>query len=290
MVIKIWGTRGSVPVPGDGTKKYGGNTPCIEVISSSDEAVIIDAGTGIRELGNKILETPDDFKKINILLSHTHWDHIQGMPFFAPLYNEKFNVDIYSFSYNGYGLDHFIDAQMRPEFFPVNKAIFKAKVTYKKLIKGEDVKLGGVTISSIPTHHSRGTLAFKVTQGGKSFVYMTDNEILYDSETLKPTTEDIIRRNMDLINFCHGCDYLIHDTMYSLEDFSDKVGWGHTNNISAALFSSAAKVKNLILFHYSPEYDDKQIDKIVESTEKFIAENELDVNCIPSSEGLELKL
>ncbi|MBL1211959.1 MAG: MBL fold metallo-hydrolase [Ignavibacteriae bacterium] len=291
MVLKIWGTRGSVPVPGEGTKKYGGNTPCIEVISGSDEeAIIVDAGTGIRELGNKITENPNDFKRINILLSHTHWDHIQGMPFFAPLYNEKFVVDIYSYSYNGYGLDHFIDAQMRPEFFPVNKAIFKANVTYKKLIKNEDIQLGGVQISSVATHHSRGTLAFRLNKNGKSIVYMTDNEVLYNEENGQPKLEDVLNRNKELLKFCSGCDYLIHDTMYKLDDFSDKMGWGHSNNIAAALFASAAKAKNLILFHYSPEYNDEKIDELFHETEKFIAVNNLDINCLPSHEGLEIKL
>jgi phosphoribosyl 1,2-cyclic phosphodiesterase len=289
MVVKFWGTRGSVPVPGEGTQKYGGNTPCLEIISDSGEYVIIDAGTGIRELGNKIVEEKS-FKKIVILLSHTHWDHIQGLPFFAPLYDEYFEVDIYSYSDNGYVLDHFIDAQMRPEFFPVNKAIFKAKVKYKKLSKDEIYNFGNLTFKLLTTHHSRGTLSFRIEQGKKSIVYMTDNEILYNSDVMDPQKEDIEIKNKEIIKFCNDADYLIHDTMYMLKDFSSRVGWGHSNNIAAAILTNLAKVKNLILFHYSPEYSDNMVEELINSTEKFISQNNFNINCIPSTEGLEIKL
>src|SRR4030043_227805 len=135
MTIKFWGTRGSIPVPGNSTTKYGGNTPCIQVSNKSGEFIIIDAGTGIRELGKDIIKNNHN-KNITIFISHTHWDHIQGLPFFHPLYNEEYNVIIHSNTHEGMTFDHIIEAQWHPVFFPVNNDIIKENIKFDNIMAG----------------------------------------------------------------------------------------------------------------------------------------------------------
>ena len=289
MVIKFWGTRGSVPVPGKNTIRYGGNTPCLQIISAKGETLIIDAGTGIRELGNYLLKSSGS-NQLKLFISHTHWDHIQGLPFFGPFYFPDYLINIYSSIENGVSSDHIFDAQMNPFFFPVNKDVFKAKVKYHKISPGHQYHFNDLKVQTCKVHHSKGTLAFKFIENGKSAVYMTDNEIFYDTENNKPNFDSISDQNEDLINFCRNADYLIHDSMYSLKDYNSKIGWGHSNNISLAHFSMYAGIKNLVLFHYDPDYTDQVVDSLLENTKKFLTKNSSPIKCLASSENMKIKV
>lgn len=286
MVVKFWGTRGSIPVPGPRTLLFGGNTPCIQVITEKKEVIILDAGTGVRELGKELIK--GDKKEINLLISHSHWDHIHGIPFFLPLFRKEFKVNIFSCNDNGFDAESIIDTQMQPSFFPVNKEVFNANVTYNALSSGEKYNIAGVLIETLKVNHSKGTLSFKITEKGKSVVYMTDNEIKFDVKNEAIDINSLKNLNSELIDFCSDCEYLIHDSMYNLESFNEKVGWGHSNNVSLAYFSILAGVKNLVLFHYDPDYSDAIVEEMLDGTKKILQECNKTINCIASKEGLEI--
>ncbi|MCF8240266.1 MAG: MBL fold metallo-hydrolase [Melioribacteraceae bacterium] len=290
MKLKFWGTRGSIPVPGEKTLKYGGNTPCIEIRSGNNDLIILDAGTGIREFGKELIKS-NPLEEMHLFISHSHWDHIQGLPFFGPFFREDFKANIYSFT-NGYmHVDNILDAQMNPNFFPVGKEVFPANIKYNKINDQSKLQFGELELSTCKVHHSEGTLSFKAKENGKTFVYMTDNEIFYNAdEDHEPNLKRIFDMNESLIEFCSGADYLIHDSMYSFNDFRTKIGWGHSNNIALAYFSKLANIKNLVLFHYDPDYCDSDIDALLESTTKKLRELDTNIDCIASSEGMQLEL
>lgn len=286
MKVKFWGTRGSIPVPGKKTIKYGGNTPCIEVTHKNDPMIILDAGSGIRELGENILKEKK-YKDLKILITHTHWDHIQGLPFFRPLYEEGYTVTIHSNVNNGMRIENIIDSQMNPNFFPVSKDVFRSKVHFSKIVAKSEYKIGEFLVETTLSHHSKGTLAYKLTIDDKSLVYLTDNELIYDTDK-SPKLDDVRKWNEDLIGFVAGADYLIHDTTYKLKDFKPKIGWGHSNSVSAAMFAHLAGVKNFILFHYDPMYSDDDVDEVCADAAKTLKKINSPVNCLASYDGLEI--
>lgn len=288
MKIKFWGTRGSVPVPGKNTIKYGGNTPCIQ-ISDGDDFIILDAGTGIRELGNELLQNTE-CNDIHILISHTHWDHIQGLPFFSPIYTDQCKLKIYAESKFDSSIDRIFETQWDPNYFPVTAEIFNEKVRYEVIGPLKNKIINDFTISSINTHHSEGTLAFRIERGGKSMVYMTDNELYYDAKNKLPSFEEILENNKDQVNFINNADILIHDVMYQHEDYGAKIGWGHSNNFSASIFATLGKVKQLFLFHYDPDYSDDKIQELQNETKNYLLELKSPVICRASYDGLELEI
>ena len=287
MVMKFWGVRGSIPVPGQNTIKYGGNTPCLQ-ITTKDDLIILDAGTGLRELGN-LLVKENTFKKIHILLTHNHWDHIQGIPFFQPLFKKDYLINIYSNPNNGLNAELTVDALMNPDFFPVDKEVFQAKIKYFSIVPEKSFWIGDARIDSIRLNHAKGTVAFKITNEGKSVVYMTDNEIMYNEENGKLEIVSLKKLNKNIIQFCKNCDYLIHDSMYLFEDFKNKKGWGHSNNISSAYLSLCSDTKNLSLFHFNPDYHDNTIDKMVNDTIEFIRLQNSQINCFAAKENLTIE-
>ncbi|MCF8260411.1 MAG: MBL fold metallo-hydrolase [Melioribacteraceae bacterium] len=285
MKIKFWGTRGSLPVPGEDTIQFGGNTPCLEIIDDNENKIIIDAGTGIRTLG-RIIANNHSTKNIDILLTHTHWDHIQGLPFFAPFFSNKFKINIHTNINGGSTLEQILDSQMQPPFFPVKKDVFSADINFLRIDKDCILNFGDIRINAIETHHSQGTLSYKIQSANKTIVYMTDNEIYYRDSDANPDFKSIKERNSDLIEFAYNADYLIHDSMYKLQDFPNKLGWGHSNNIAAAHLAILADVKNLILFHYEPTYSDKDIIELVEETQNFVINHDSSIKVIAASEKL----
>lgn len=289
MKIKFWGTRGSIPVPGKNTLKYGGNTPCVEVYNGGEEILIIDAGSGIRELGDEIIKN-SKIKKINILISHFHWDHIQGLPFFTPIYSKDYEINFYSSRKRIIPNENIFDVLMQPLFFPVTKKVLRANIIFNAIKEGQDFELDNLKISTSKTHHSLGTVSYKLSDEKTNFVYMTDSEIYYEAENEEPSLELINKYNQDIIEFCRDCDYLVHDSMYTLKDFKEKISWGHSNNISAALLAEASGVENLFLFHYEPKYTDAVIDKMLKDTRQFINKENLGISCSASRDNLEIKL
>jgi len=288
MILKFWGTRGSIPVPGIATVKYGGNTPCVEV-RSKNNLIILDAGSGIRELGNYLVKKNYN-RDIEIFLSHYHWDHIQGIPFFKPLYQKKNKIRFYGQSINGMDIGNSLKSQMMPIFFPIKIEELNSDINFVKILPNKSYKIGDITVVTFQAKHSSPTLTFKIIEKNKAIIYMTDNELNSDSGLNGSLFGDLKKNNKDLIKFCNGCDYLIHDAMYDDQSVQEKKGWGHSSNISLAYFGIAANVKNLVLFHYNPDYTDEKIDSLIKETKILLKSKNPNIGCIAAKENLELSL
>lgn len=287
MKIKIWGTRGSIPVPGTGTLEYGGNTPCVQVVANDGNHFVLDAGTGIREYGDCLLDHSKQ-KEVNIFITHSHWDHIQGLLFFKPMYLHDYTINLYAPAEHVQKVKNIIDVQMQPEYFPVKSDILQAKINYFPVAAGESFKLYDIEISTTQNHHSGLTLSYKLKDEDCNFVYMTDNEIYLNECGKEITDECILNKNEHLIEFAKNADYLLHDCMYDTIDYKSKVGWGHSNYISLAHFAKLGKIKNLFLFHYDPNYNDKKIEEMLDKTKVYLSEINCNANCYASKEKLEI--
>jgi phosphoribosyl 1,2-cyclic phosphodiesterase len=288
MYIRFWGTRGSIPVPGNKTLKYGGNTPCVEIRTSSDKMIILDAGTGIRELGNYIITNKIE-QPFNILLSHYHWDHIQGIPFFIPIYQEGREITFYGIPGSHKSIQNLLSSQMEGDYFPIRIEEAAADIKFVQLSPNESFNLDGALIETIIVDHPSPTLTFKLRENDKTIVYMTDNELDAEDENVFNLENKIREKNKELIEFCSGCDYLIHDMMFHNLDNVMK-GWGHSSSQALAHFAMMAEVKNFIFFHYNPEFNDIKIDGILEETRSCLIKSGSSVNCIAAEEGLTITL
>jgi phosphoribosyl 1,2-cyclic phosphodiesterase len=288
MYVKFWGVRGSVPVPGETTLKYGGNTPCVEIRTSDDKMIILDAGTGIRALGNFILDK-DIRQSLNILLSHYHWDHIQGIPFFVPIYQKDRQITFYGIPGSENSIHKLLSSQMERDYFPIKIDEVAADIKFVHLKPNETFRLDGADIETYIVDHPSPTLTFKVTEKGKCVVYMTDNELDVKGADKNNLDDKIKSKNKDLIEFCSGCDYLIHDMMFDAL-LKDKFGWGHSSYKALVHFAMMAEVKNLVFFHYNPDYTDQKIDEILEETISCVQKNGSELNCIAAKEGLTISL
>jgi phosphoribosyl 1,2-cyclic phosphodiesterase len=290
MRLKFWGTRGSIPVPGKGTIKYGGNTPCVEFTSDEGTTVILDGGSGLRECGNYLISNRID-APFNVFLSHYHWDHIQGIPFFAPLYKSECCINFYGYSIDEMSIHNFLSHQMTWHNFPVELDRVKAKIKFIDVLPEKTLLFNDIKIEPFLTNHSSPTLSYKITNGNTCIVYMTDNELEIDAESnerLFRNSDIFYTQNRSFIEFCKGCDYLIHDSMYSSELYPRKKGWGHSCNSALVLLGILSEIKNLVLFHYNPDDNDNKIDEMLICTQKMISAQNSNMNCIASEDGLEI--
>ncbi len=278
MIIKFWGVRGSIPSPGASTVRYGGNTPCVSIDPGSDKILVLDAGTGIREMGKAVAERITD---IYILLSHNHWDHIQGFPFFIPLYRS--NQKIYLFpTLHGEELLCSLVEQMDGAHFPVEQEIFASQYECVSHNPISFLLDQGFNISRIATNHPGGGYGYRIDNEGHSVVYITDNELI---PPYKKVTEFD-----EFIPFCANADVLIHDAQYLEQDMPNKLGWGHSLVSQVCELAEAAEVRHLILFHHDPDRTDNEIDSIQETARARFKKNNLPIKCTAAFEGLELKI
>ncbi|MEE9393321.1 MAG: MBL fold metallo-hydrolase [Planctomycetota bacterium] len=243
MQVKFWGTRGSVPVSGARFAEFGGNTPCLEVrLESSPDVLLIDAGTGIREFSNDLFSRgAKPSPNIHLFLTHAHWDHIQGFPFFGAAYSPEFRLHIYCSK----DAEEFLSRQMSPPFFPVGLDAMLAPRTFHRLQPDQKVMLGDAAVSWIPLPHPQESTAFRVDEDGKSFVLATDTE--------HPSTGI----NERLVEFAKGTDALIYDAQYTPDEYQrGKQGWGHSTFREGVAVIEKAKAKQLILFSHDPSHAD----------------------------------
>ncbi len=252
MRIKIWGARGSIPVSGEQYLKYGGNTTCVEIRLRNGEIIIIDAGTGIRELGSSLTEEDLD-KTLHMFFSHAHWDHIQGFPFFSPLYREKTRLNIYGCLSVTRGTAEILSSQMDRTYFPVPFHSLPSRIEFfSDCIK--DMVINDARIEAIENNHPVLCHSIKVTENEKTFVFMTDNEL----GQREPRTEF-----QEFVKFAQEADCLIHDCMYLDEEIDAKQGWGHSAISRTCELVSRSGVRNFGVFHHDPERSDREVDKMV---------------------------
>ena len=283
--VTFWGTRGSIPAPGPGTARYGGNTPSIEVhgnASQGDAVAILDAGTGIRALGRKLAARGT--VTVDLLVSHTHWDHIQGLPFFRPVFEPGNKIRIWGARQSGTDLEEILRNQMSPMVFPVPLDGLAADLAVSHVQAGQ-FEVAGFRVQAIRVRHPGTTLAYRLTpnEGGPSFAYVPDNELGPGGNYDVPESW-----REELVEFLRGADLLVHDAMYLPEELERHRGWGHSSNVEAVELAAEAEVKQLALFHHRPEHDDDTVDAMLEQARATAKKCSSGVDVIAAHEGLEL--
>ena len=284
--ITFWGTRGSIPTPGTRTVRYGGNTPCISIEGAQRGVVILDAGTGLRLLGNELMRRQDRALAAEILLSHTHWDHIQGLPFFKPLSVSGNSVCIYGAAQEGAPLEEILGRQMDPMVFPVPLKALAARLSIREICEGE-FEIDGFRISAFRLCHPGATLGYRLVPcaGGRETAYLTDNELGPGGTSL--ILPDWRER---LVRFLEGTDTLIHDAMYSDHIIAARAGWGHSTPRQAVELAREAGCRTLVLFHHDPDHDDDTIDRLVADTRAYARQVAPALEVIAAAEGMQLAL
>lgn len=282
--VKFWGTRGSIASPGEKTVRYGGNTPCVQVKLPEGKLIILDGGTGIRELGNELIKKGKEPVKGHILLSHYHWDHIQGLPFFVPAYRTQNKFSIWGPGHPQVSLEKIISDQMESVYFPIKLSHMSAKIDFKILNELEDYKLGHVSVKAFRVNHPGITFGYKIAYQDKNVVYMTDNEIEGDQCNSWDIPAGSRGRRQQMLSFIDGADLLIHDSQYNDEEYHKKKGWGHSTWEQTMTLALEAGVKKLVLFHHDPDHDDDMVSSFVENCRKEIEKRGSNISCLGASE------
>ncbi|GIX46562.1 MAG: MBL fold metallo-hydrolase [Candidatus Tectimicrobiota bacterium] len=284
MQITFWGTRGSIAAPGPHTLRYGGNTSCVEVRLDDGTLVIFDAGTGIRPLGNA-LQAQGQPVRAYLFLSHVHWDHIQGLPFFAPAYAAGTELWILGPEGDGQSLEQIICDQMRSPYYPVPMGALAATIRFVPLRHGSTFALPEATVTAARINHPGHTLAYRLSAGNKSLVYATDNEPFGPQ-----AASHHLPQPAPLTELARAADVLIQDAMYTPEEYPQHVGWGHSTYLDALHLARDASVQHLFLYHHDPEHSDAQIDTIVAHCRAWLAQQGAAFTCQAAAEGLQLRL
>lgn len=265
MVVTYWGVRGTLPVPGPSTLKRGGNTSCVSIEVGGEPLYIFDCGTGIKQLSDQIMASGTQRFSAKIFISHTHWDHINTVPFFAPLYIRGNQVEIYGPYQGDLTIARAIAAQMEGVYFPVTIREFGAHVVFRDL-REETLDFGTVKIETLLLKHPGSCLGYKVTCHGRSACYITDNELYLPSDPRRD--QRYLER---LTDFVRGTDVLITDTTYRDHEYPSKVDWGHSCVSEVADLAVRADVKRLHLFHHDPDQSDDDIDRKLDETRAHVA-------------------
>lgn len=256
--VTFWGTRGTIPTPGVGTSRYGGNTPCVSMRDADGHTLILDAGTGIRALGKSLRGAA--VGRLDLFLSHVHWDHIQGLPFFAPMYVEGQEIHIHGPAPVGISLRSVLDRQLEAAVYPVPMAARPARLSVREITAGASIEIPGFSVETCQLSHPGGALGFRVTPtaGGPAVAYLTDNELgAGGASRVPPTWRDA------LVHFVAGARLLIHDGMYTPTLREERSGWGHSGALDAVTLAKEGGVEQLVLFHHDPDHTDAQIDGLL---------------------------
>jgi CheY-like chemotaxis protein len=293
MHIRFWGTRGSLAKPGASTVRYGGNTSCVEVKAPNGTRIVLDCGTGAHELGQALLATGERPIHGHLLITHTHWDHIQGFPFFAPLFDPRNEWHIYAPQGLGQRLEDTLAGQMAYTYFPVNLAQLGATIDYHEVAEGT-FDLGSVRVTTRFLNHPGLAMGYRLEAGGVSVVYATDHEPhsrhLGEAPEAKGGVPPVHREDERHIEFLAGADLLIHDAQYTLEEYPEKVTWGHTPAEWAVDFACAGGVRRLALFHHDPLRTDEAVDRMVEVCRRRAAAAGGGLEVIAAAEGQAIEL
>jgi phosphoribosyl 1,2-cyclic phosphodiesterase len=302
MRVRFWGVRGSYPVPGPSTNRYGGNTSCVQVVPQNGSLLIIDAGTGIRRLGKELMTGA--FGKgqgtCHLLISHTHWDHIQGLPFFAPLYVSGNQINIYARQREVH-LKTIFCSQTEDPYFPVSLEEVAAQVTYTDLADGARFASGGVQVRCARLNHPFIAIGYRIDADGSSVAYVADtapfSDVLLEHEYIAarpdlstpPQQSDAAKlavMRTDLVDLCRDCDMVIYDTMFRMQEYLARPHWGHSSPEHALEICREAGARCLTLFHHAPERADADVDQDLESTRRLAG----DLKVLAAAEGMEVKL
>jgi phosphoribosyl 1,2-cyclic phosphodiesterase len=265
----LWGTRGSSPTPGGRYIRHGGHTSCLSVLHDGMQ-LIFDAGSGIRELGRELMDGPP--QHLHLFITHTHWDHIQGFPFFPPAYTPGWEIEIYGAKHLNKPLRSVFKGQLDREYFPVQMEDMRAHLGFHHLHE-DPITIEGMKVSWIHVDHPGTTLGYKIEVEGKKIVWIPDNEFLKGH--LDPL-DDITRESeimlpyLPLLDFVSGADTLIHEAQYTDEEYLHKVGWGHSSVGNACLLAHLAGVKRWVVTHHDPTHDDAFLETKLNQTRRLL--------------------
>lgn len=285
LVIRLWGTRGSTPVSNPNFIKHGGNTSCLS-IETGEEMIIIDAGSGIRELGFYIMSSK--IRKLHIFISHPHWDHIQGFPFFLPAYVPGIEIVIYSASGFGKDIKAVFKGQLDRDYFPVQLEDMKSNIQFVVLSRNP-VRIGDVDVFWNLVNHPGATVGFKFGFGGKNVGYVTDNELFQgyigtpcgisiDSEFVVPYRQ--------IVDFLLGVDILIHEAQYTNDEYPSKIGWGHSSVSNSCILAKITRAKKWIITHHDPMSDDAFLQRKLILTKQILKEIDYEIEVVNAFDGM----
>lgn len=281
MIVRCWGARGSIPVSGEEFLRYGGATTCMELRTASDEVVIIDAGTGIRQLGNKLLA--EKRSRCTLFFTHAHWDHLMGFPFFKPIYRKDFSLTVYGCPLESGDMKQLLSGLMSPPYFPVPLHGLDADVQWMQNTPADTpIQVCGLDVQSISLNHPNNGLGYKFTENGRTFVFLTDNEL--------DGTHPGGRSYDEYVEFCAGADLLVHDAEFTEEEYQYTRGWGHSTWRRALQLAMDAKVREFGLFHHNQDHSDEMIDDIVKRCRAVLLQQGVPMHCFAARTGMEIDL
>jgi phosphoribosyl 1,2-cyclic phosphodiesterase len=273
--LKFWGVRGSIPTPGPTTVRYGGNTSCVEV-RADGQIIILDAGTGVRLLGRQLVAEFDGQPlDLTLLLTHTHWDHIQGLPFFLPVYKPQNHLRILGYEGARHGLEVVLAGQMESPFFPIGLREVPANVRIEEL-KAMSFHVGPVRVEACFANHPSKCVGYRLFTSDGSLAFFPDNEL--------PRQD--ANGNRKMIDFLRGADVLIMDTQFDTEEYQQHTGWGHGCLDDVVALAIEAKVKKLFLFHHDPNHDDAKISQMLAHARKLVAARKAALHVEAAREGV----
>jgi phosphoribosyl 1,2-cyclic phosphodiesterase len=306
MKVRFWGVRGSIPVPGRTTSRYGGNTSCVEVRPRGAPPIIIDAGTGLRRLGKALMEDAfgDGRGRAAILISHTHWDHVQGLPFFSPLYRAGNQIEIFARRRDTH-LEAVFSQQHGAPYFPVPLSAMRADMSFHPIVEGAQFELGRARVTSTRLNHPWTALAYRIEVDGAVVAYCSDTapftelllgrEVVVEAPALDapPPPEiaaELARLRAGVVALARGADLLIYDTQFTLAEYRLRPHWGHSHPDDAIAVARDAGVRRLCLYHHAPLRSDDDNDAILARFRAQCAASGDAFEVLSAYEGLELEL
>ncbi len=297
--LRFWGVRGSYSAPFASHLDVGGNTSCVE-IRADDHVLVCDAGTGIIPFGNELMQQ-ESIREMLIILTHYHWDHVCGLPFFVPAFDSDWHLNFFGPGQNAQEIERHVSAQMHAPYFPVGTENWTATVNYLTT-SANNLTYGPFAISYQNVHHPGVTYGYRIKINNKTIVYISDNECLFLNKSIEQRYQEFNHEEQQLydsmkqeeydsaLQFMQGADILIHDAQYTPEDYEKKRGWGHSCYIDTVNSAIDAGVKQLYLFHHDPNYDDVRIDEIHQDCLRIISERDATLACHIAREGLIVSL
>lgn len=285
MIVQFWGVRGNLPVPGKETIRYGGNTNCVTLNIANKHWFIFDAGSGIKKFAEYLGDTKKNPFAAKLFISHPHWDHINALPHFDPLYVKGNQLEVFSGCPNDTTVEKLIFGQMDNVYYPVTVAAMAATLTYRKLQPEESFTIDNISIQTMRLNHHGICLGYRVQYADKVFCYITDNELPLKDD---PAFDSLFEER--LIKFTNKADVLVIDSTYTDEEYLEKKGWGHSSISQVVNIADKAKVKKLCLFHHCPIQKDGEIDAKVKAATLLLKKLHSTTKCLAPGEDDQLNI
>jgi phosphoribosyl 1,2-cyclic phosphodiesterase len=287
MKIRIWGCRGSITTPGPTTLRYGGNSTCLEIRTARGHIIVVDAGSGLRNLGKDLSQKKEMIQilQIRFFFTHSHWDHLVGFPFFEPAYSSQSSITFCGGPHTQDSIRRYLAHQMEAPYFPVDFNLLKARFDFRcerPNMEPGNCCLDGLEVCPVSLSHPNGGYGYKFIEGGKSLVFLTDNELSFQHEGGLSRAQ--------YVAFCRGADLVLHDAQYTDEEYERTRAWGHSTFGDATDLAIEAGVKSLGLVHHDPDRADDELDRQVEFCQERIRLSGSAVGCFAAAEGMVIEL